>query len=202
MRSLAQKILKARVQRTFVQEVSSRSAAETVAQSSVLTVRKCPPQRFDFHTTTAVEFPVRRRRRGAKHLDKPDDSQGGSNENPLQHPPVKDTAQFCEASLALLEKLEKALEPMKAQNGTFIIERSRGDIGEIMTIDLGPKKGTYRIETSEEEHLFEYTSPISGKLLYILSAVTGEWVGIEDGHQFEGLLVRDLIRQCKGLPKL
>jgi hypothetical protein len=132
----------------------------------------------------------------------PESSEDGAYDNPLQHNPVVDTTQFCEAGGELLTKLENALEPMKAMNDTFVVERSQGEMGEVLTIDLGPKEGCYRIEMSEAEHVFEYTSPISGKLLYILSASTGEWVGSEDGHIFEGLIVRDLIRQCQGLPKL
>lgn len=128
------------------------------------------------------------------------DGKGGRS--PLKHDAVEDTVQFQQSIKDLFDKLEKSLEPMKAQNDFFVVERSIGDLGEILTIDLGPKEGKYRIEASEEEHIFEYSSPISGKILYILSSSTGEWVGIQDGHLFEGILVRDLIRQCRGLPKL
>lgn len=145
-------------------------------------------------------MPVRRRRR-TRLTDKEETSDGPA-ENPLKHEPVTDTLAFCQEASALLTKLQKALEPMKAQNDIFIVKRVDGDIGEILTIDLGPKEGSYRIEISEMEHMFEYTSPISGKVLYVLSNETKEWVGIEDGHLFEGLLVRDLIRQCRGLPNL
>lgn len=35
-----------------------------------------------------------------------------------------------------------------------------------------------------------------------LSSVTNKWVSIEDGHAFEGILVRDLLRSdAIGLPK-
>ncbi|CAJ1905236.1 unnamed protein product [Cylindrotheca closterium] len=154
-----------------------------------------------FHSTDPVWMPVRRRRR-ARQTENEEKSEGQPAENPLKHVPMTDTLAFCHEASALLTKLQKALEPMKAQNDTFIVTRVDGDIGEIMTIDLGPKDGSYRIEISEMEHMFEYTSPISGKVLYVLSDETKEWVGIEDGHSFEGLLVRDLIRQCRGLPDL
>eukprot|EP00526_Cylindrotheca_closterium_P024646 CAMPEP_0113621888 /NCGR_PEP_ID=MMETSP0017_2-20120614/11201_1 /TAXON_ID=2856 /ORGANISM="Cylindrotheca closterium" /LENGTH=154 /DNA_ID=CAMNT_0000531675 /DNA_START=117 /DNA_END=578 /DNA_ORIENTATION=+ /assembly_acc=CAM_ASM_000147 len=144
-----------------------------------------------FHSTDPVWMPVRRRRR-ARQTEKEEKSEGPA-ENPLKHEPVTDSLAFCQEASALLTKLQTALEPMKAQNDTFIVKRVDGDIGEILTIDLGPKEGSYRIEISELEHIFEYTSPISGKVLYVLSNETKEWVGIEDGHSFEGLLVRDLI---------
>ena len=91
---------------------------------------------------------------------------------------------------------------MKEKNEIFVVERVRAEIGDSLSIDLGPKDGSYKIEVNEEGHLIQYSSPISGSIGYVLSASTGEWVGMEDGHSFEGLLVRDLIRQCQGLPDL
>lgn len=161
-----------------------------------------------FHSTPPAELAVRRRRRpSTRHgsdLNDKDDSSDGADvpKNPLQHSPITDDVQFVQAASALFDKLEVALAPMQPLNETFIIGRSFGDLGEVFSIDLGPKNGKYRIEMSLEEHMFEYTSPVSGKFLYVLSEDTGEWVGIDDGHLFEGMIVRDLIRQCQGLPKL
>jgi frataxin-like iron-binding protein CyaY len=119
------------------------------------------------------------------------------------HSPVSDTYEFNQAATRLLDKIEQAVEPMKAYNEVFYTKRSDGEIGEMFTIDLGPKVGIYQMEVSLEECVFEYSSPISGKLLYCLSSATGEWVNTDDGHQFEGILVRDLLRSnCIGLPKL
>lgn len=166
------------------------------------------PQRMAYHSSPTVEFPVRRRRRpvqrgGGEGTSGDEDGDGGStNNSPLKHNAVDDDVEFVQAASALLDKLEKAMEPMKRQNEIFQVERFFGDLGEVLTIDLGPKEGKYRVEMSLDDHLFEYTSPISGKILYVFSADTSEWVGIEDGHSFEGLLVRDLIRQCQGLPNL
>ncbi|KAL3901601.1 MAG: hypothetical protein SGARI_006043 [Bacillariaceae sp.] len=99
---------------------------------------------------------------------------------------------------------------MKDKNDIFIVKRWEGELGPILTLELGPSLGTYQIEFSLEEEVFEYSSPISGKLLYILNlqqqqkrkSTNTEWVGLEDGHAFEGIFVRDLIRQCQGLPDL
>lgn len=162
------------------------------------------PQRSAFHSTPTVDFAVRRRKRPANRggASNNDDENSEDRKSPLSHEPVDDDVEFVQGASALLDKLQIALEPMKPLNDTFEVERFFGDMGEVLTINLGPKEGKYRIEMSLEDHMFEYTSPISGKVLYILSAETGEWVGIEDGHSFEGLLVRDLNRQCQGLPKL
>ena len=162
-----------------------------------------------FHSSATSMLPVRRRRRkGAARKIEADESSSeesddGTTTLERMHAPVTDPLEFGRASLGLLEKIERAVEKMKAYNKTFVTKRSRGKIGEMFTIDLGPKAGLYQIETSVDEQVFEYTSPISGKLLYCLSSTTGEWVNTDDGHRFEGIFVRDLLRSnCIGLPDL
>eukprot|EP00934_Nitzschia_sp_Nitz4_P006204 Nitzschia sp. Nitz4//scaffold102_size76354//12801//13427//NITZ4_005626-RA/size76354-processed-gene-0.110-mRNA-1//-1//CDS//3329532231//6194//frame0 len=165
------------------------------------------PTQAAFHSTPELQLPVRRRRKKTSNHgsdnntdDTTDQESGGPNS--LQHVAVTDDVGFVQGASALLDKLEAALAPMKPLNEFFVVERFFGDAGEVLTIDLGPKEGKYRIDMSLDEHMFEFSSPVSGKFLYILSAETGEWVGADDGHLFEGLLVRDLIRQCQGLPNL
>eukprot|EP00339_Tiarina_fusa_P015540 CAMPEP_0117074400 /NCGR_PEP_ID=MMETSP0472-20121206/52417_1 /TAXON_ID=693140 ORGANISM="Tiarina fusus, Strain LIS" /NCGR_SAMPLE_ID=MMETSP0472 /ASSEMBLY_ACC=CAM_ASM_000603 /LENGTH=207 /DNA_ID=CAMNT_0004799405 /DNA_START=83 /DNA_END=706 /DNA_ORIENTATION=- len=187
--------------------ISTSSASKAVQRGATFVVARfsedLPQQVSYYHSTTRTEFPVRRRRRPShRNQDDSVNAEETHYESPLRHSPVVDTDEFLRAADELLTRIEGALEPMKAQNETFILERSRGDLGEVITLDLGAKLGNYRIEISEEDHIFEYSSPISGKILYVLSAATGEWVGQEDGHNFEGLLVRDLIRYCRGMPKL
>ena len=171
--------------------------------------------RHIFHSSSYSEFrsspellmPVRRRRRGTARKVEPreDDSEENDGTTTLErlHAPVTDQAIFDQESCRLLDKIEKAMEPMKVCNEIFITKREDGERGEIYTIDLGAAIGIYQVEISQDEHVFEYSSPVSGKLLYCLSSATGEWVNIDDGHQFEGILVRDLLRSnCIGLPKL
>jgi hypothetical protein len=149
-----------------------------------------------FHHSSPVLFPVRRRRRGAVTTKRTEEDNDGDDDaemspgggNTLRHTPVTDTVKFRMAAKNLFDKLEIALEPMKKKNEIFIITREEGDLGEIFKIDVGPKEGFYQIEVSEDEHVFEYSSPISGKILYCLSASTGEWVGVDDGNAFEGIL--------------
>ena len=205
-----------------------------------------PPlhHRSSFHSSTAVEFPVRRRKRAggsglgsknntnttsgingggvasnksspqhsqpqeqdARQSEGTTDGENTSSETvasvPMQHPPIQDTQIFRHAASALLDKLETALHPMKSKNEVFVISREDGDIGEIFKLDLGPSIGHYLIEISEDECVMQYSSPISGQILYFLSGSTNEWIAVDDGHSFEGIFVRDLIRQCQGLPNL
>jgi frataxin-like iron-binding protein CyaY len=168
----------------------------------------------NYHSSTQTLLAVRRRRRGAKQIEKVaaeklstdnDENDDTSTSSTLQrlHDPISNSKEFCQAASELLDKLEVALEPMKSKNDFFVTERSKGDLGEIYKIDLGPTKGLYTIEISETEHVFEYGSPVSGTYIYCKSSITGQWINISDGHHFEGMLVRDLIRSdCLGLPKL
>jgi frataxin-like iron-binding protein CyaY len=167
-----------------------------------------------YHSSAQTLLAVRRRRRGAKQiiaksvaekLSTSDDDDENDETSTLQrlHNPISNSKEFYQAASELLDKLEVALEPMKSINDFFITERSKGDLGEIYKIDLGPTKGLYTIEISETEHVFEYGSPVSGTYIYCKSSITGQWINISDGHHFEGMLVRDLIRSdCLGLPKL
>eukprot|EP00535_Pseudo-nitzschia_heimii_P008543 CAMPEP_0197175910 /NCGR_PEP_ID=MMETSP1423-20130617/1999_1 /TAXON_ID=476441 /ORGANISM="Pseudo-nitzschia heimii, Strain UNC1101" /LENGTH=154 /DNA_ID=CAMNT_0042625175 /DNA_START=298 /DNA_END=762 /DNA_ORIENTATION=+ len=154
-------------------------------------------------------MPVRRRRRGTtRKIDSGAEETNSEESDSIStleriHSPVRYSSEFSKAASLLLDKIEKAVEPMKLYNAVFITKRADGDLGEIFTIDLGPKIGLYQMEVSQEEYVFEYSSPVSGKLLYCLSSTTGEWVNVDDGHQFEGILVRDLLRSnCIGLPDL
>lgn len=135
-------------------------------------------------------------------MDKHVSSSEESYANPLKHVAVVESEVFRREADALLTKIERALQPMKEKNEIFVVTRRWEDLGPTLSIDLSPKDGSYIVEVNEEEHLLQFSSPISGSQLYILSQRTGEWVGAEDGHLFEGLLVRDLIRQCQGLPDL
>jgi frataxin-like iron-binding protein CyaY len=155
-----------------------------------------------FHSSPKLKLAERRRRRGDRSRDSPTSDTEELLDNPLRHDPVTDVEDFSAAAIVLLAKLEKALVPMKAKNDVFVVTLKREELGDTLSIDLTPKDGSYMIEINEEEQLLSYTSPISGTHLYILSAKTREWVGAQDGHAFEGLLVRDLIRQCQGLPDL
>ena len=197
-RTLRSKAMRATHTLTRVAVATSRSPSHPINNAGGVSLS----QKVDFHGTPAPAFSTKRRRPRTNRRGRDNNLNDGSSESPLKHDPIDDVMVFKEASTALLTKIENAVLPMVHVNDVFVVRRLRGELGEILTIDLSPKEGSYRLEVMESECLFQFTSPISGKVLYVLSAETGEWVGLEDGHLFEGLLVRDLIRQCRGLPKL
>jgi len=144
---------------------------------------------------------VRRRRGAAVSVQR----QSGEDEDRLvRHVAVKDPDIFRQEADKLLTKLEAALRPMKKHNDVFNITltpRNNFSNGSL-TLELKPEDGMYRIEVNDEATMVHMTSAISGHYNYVLSASTGEWVDEKDGHSMEGMLVRDLIRQCNGLPDL
>ena len=96
-----------------------------------------------------------------------------------------------------LQKAERALHPMKSCNEVFELTSS----SEKLSLKLSPAEGNYAMQVDEINFEILLQTPISGRFSYVLCAEKGEWVGSEDGHSLEGLLVRDLIRQCNGYPK-
>lgn len=74
--------------------------------------------------------------------------------------------------------------------------------GDYLMIDLGPVNGQYTIEVDIDLRMIRFQSPLSGAIPYFFDNGKSEWRSIHDGHNFVGMLVRDLIRQIKGVPKL
>jgi Frataxin-like domain len=114
------------------------------------------------------------------------------------HSPVTDPVEFEKARLATLEKLHTAIKPMQSINDPFDVVRTIDSL----TIQVEPSFGRYEVEIDDEQQILVFRSPISGAHTYFLSNQTQEWIDTIDLHSFEGLFVRDLIRHCKGVPKL
>lgn len=115
---------------------------------------------------------------------------------------VKDKSKFLDASHAFLIKAAAALEPMKAYNDVFNIQISTNERGEVLTLSLKPSDGQYVLQVDNELLTLSLHSPMSGTYTYVLCKNTNAFVGMEDGHSLEGMIVRDLIRQSSvlGLP--
>ncbi len=113
---------------------------------------------------------------------------------------VKDKSKFLDASHAFLIKAAGALEPMKAYNDVFNIQISTNERGEVLTLSLKPSDGQYVLQVDNELLTLSLLSPMSGSYTYVLCKNTNVFVGMEDGHSLEGMIVRDLIRHCQGLP--
>ena len=85
---------------------------------------------------------------------------------------------------------------MKKHNDVFLVERH----AEFLKLTVA--EGEYRFEVDESSCTITMQSPVSGKFIYYLNESSGDWVSVQDGHIMEGMFVRDLIRQCNGVPKL
>lgn len=157
-------------------------------------------------TTTSVTTSCSATTEGNRPTDDAEYDPGTDSGGTLErlHSPISDPAIFSSFVNDLIDLLEEKLEPMKEKNEYFKTKLGNDEeTGRpLYTIDLGPVEGTYTIEISYEECVFEYSSPISGKILYCLGSLHNEWISISDGHKFVGTLVRDLLRSnCIGLPK-
>ena len=210
---MASRLLIKRHSLVRVAESISRTRRPLLARTTPATWTCHYPTAFFFHSSPPSGLPVRRRRKRRHDVvvakPKQDDDEGSDDDDTsddrqalgLRHQPVTDPAAFATAAQALLVKVQAALEPMKAFNEEFILTRGSEEMGDFLLLDLGPVLGQYTIQIDLEQHLLLFRSPISGQVVYILSESTGGWCGEQDGHSFEGLLVRDLIRQCNGVPK-
>ena len=114
---------------------------------------------------------------------------------------VRNKELFLDASNAFLTKAAAALEPMKAHNDIFNIQRSTNDQGEVLKIILKPSEGQYVLQVDNDLRTLNLMSPISGNYTYVLCKQTHEFIDMEDNHSLVGMLVRDLIRHCNGLPQ-
>jgi hypothetical protein len=126
---------------------------------------------------------------------------------------VTDKIVFEVESKKQVQKLIKSLRPLELINDPFIVTESyTPDIGPLIEIDLGPLYGKYSIQFDIISKLqLQFISPISGHYIYSCyvdsssdstSSTTSDWCSIIDGHNFEGMLVRDLIKQIQGVPNL
>jgi frataxin-like iron-binding protein CyaY len=134
---------------------------------------------------------------------------------------VRDThaslADFEPNARLFLDKINAAMQPLIPINENMIVTRGEehpelsGDdeeldesivYGPFLLIDLGPVHGQYTLTADTLQGVLLFQSPISGQRHYRMHATSGEWCCVQDGHNLEGLLVRDLIRQIQGVPNL
>jgi len=152
-------------------------------------------------------FSSRRRRRGGgssepvDHQVKDEQLQESSTSRPDSEGIIKDQDIFLQASSSFLHYTMKALEPMKAHNEVFNIKLSSNQQGQRLTVSLKPSEGQYILQVDDELCTLTLISPMSGNYTYVLCAYTGNFIGMHDGHSCQGMLVRDMIRHCYGMPK-
>lgn len=150
-----------------------------------------------YHSSSWLNAQRRRRRGGAS----PAVPVEGDEPHAARPVPVKDAAKFLAASGKELDRIEAAIEPMKACNDVFDVIRSKTEEGEKLSIRLKGGDGTYVIQVDERNCTMNLTSPMSGAYTYVLCRKSGDWLGMDDAHIMEGMLTRDLIRQCNGVPR-
>lgn len=149
-------------------------------------------------STTSSNSSRRRRRKSAATGNGVDASSVPSESSSTA---VHDPKVFASAANSFLNKVQDAMEPMKAHNEVFDIVRSQNEDGENLTIRLKPSEGQYVFQVYNDMTRLTMVSPMSGSFTYVLCSQTGQFVGMDDGHICEGMLVRDLIRHCNGLPQ-
>ena len=182
-------------------------------------------RRCDFHSSAIMSFPIRRRRKVRNSLISPptttneDDSDDGSSSQTARSGSssdrIVDFDLFENESDKLLDKLYNAILPMKSKNDIFILERGHDrTAGPNVKVDLGPIIGTHYIDVNYSRFVVVYTSPVSGQFTYGLVKEENDskkkdegtsefrWREVSDGHQLEGMVVRDLLKTANGCPKL
>jgi hypothetical protein len=126
--------------------------------------------------------------------------------------------QFQSIAYDLLDKVESSLRKLLDCNDGLEIKRHppssttvdtddsesfrqhQGQLSIIVPSIGGPYDGgTYLLTIHSDENTISLQC-LSGNFTYIYNTGTGEWVGQEDGHSLLGILTRDWIRQCHGVP--
>ena len=158
-------------------------------------------QEFHFHS---YDHDCQRRRfsSGRRRRRKRENVDDSSSEDDDGRGQVKkmDRDWFVSVAKDSLIEVERALEPMVAVNDVFVIKKGSNELGESLQIILSPHIGTYQIQIDEVSQIMTLTSPQSGMYTYMYDAHTNEWIGVNDGHSFKGMITRDLIQQCHGIP--
>ena len=131
-------------------------------------------------------------------------------------------------STTRLSEIAEAIEPILTLNPGYRIDRLAPDH---LEITCGDAHGIYTIKTDHTLHCLGVQSPVSGDdaismhfsthpvslqwssyVAYICTPTSGLnryaydpveeiWVGVHDGHDLRGLITRDFLRHCIGLPQ-
>jgi len=159
--------------------------------------------------------------------DTPDSPvENNSFASPARHSADLSPEEFLAVSTRLLDRVQSAITQLKDCNdGLEVIRYPPSDLAgpnkhgmshmaEQLSIQIKPSEdlfwggGTYllsvhldRVNSANKRGGFvTLRSPLSGTYTYTWKASTKEWVGDEDGHSLLGMLTRDWIRQCAGVP--
>mmetsp|Transcript_18622 Transcript_18622/g.64110 ORF Transcript_18622/g.64110 Transcript_18622/m.64110 type:complete len:86 (-) Transcript_18622:20-277(-) len=83
------------------------------------------------------------------------------------------------------------------------IEYETVDADEFTHINFGKGRGILRLHCDVERNVLEVWSPVTGPLWYSHDREFDKWTCIKDGHDLDGILVRDFLRSgLIGLPNI
>lgn len=102
---------------------------------------------------------------------------------------------FAEVSDICISDIYDAVKGLQSVNDPFeiIIEPRE------LSIDIGDD-GMFVFTFKYKNELMQMNSPISGLLEYKYDRYQKLWVNTKDGHDFRGIVTRDLLRLCAGCP--
>lgn len=96
----------------------------------------------------------------------------------------------------MIDNVEIAIKPILPLNPTYQMTRSNP---EELVLNVGAK-GSYIFKIDRDMMLLTVQTPISGVHQYDFEVNDGQWLSVIDGHDMRGLVTRDLLRHCTGLP--
>lgn len=103
---------------------------------------------------------------------------------------------FAALSTEFLDRVQSAMKPLYPPlNEEFQVKRDAND--EIL-IRTNSKEFGVKVLPLKQQIVF--SSPVSGLHTYQWNASTKRWEDEADSHDIEGLLTRDLMRNCAGMP--
>lgn len=96
----------------------------------------------------------------------------------------------------MLKAIEKAVTPLQTQNPGFEVQH--GAEGELVIVT---QRGRHTVSVDGGRQLLVLQSYFSGFHKYAFAAEDGTWLSVKDGHDMRGLITRDLMRHCAGVPE-
>lgn len=106
-----------------------------------------------------------------------------------------DFKKFCERELTVIEK---ALSPLLKSNPGY--EISRPAPGQLKVF-VGDSRGMYSFTADHPLGCLAVISPVSGIHKYGYDQEQDAWVSLDDRHDLRGIITRDFLRHCIGLPQ-
>jgi len=153
-----------------------------------------------------------------------------SSSSSVGRSPALSSEQYLSVANSLLDRVESAVTELKDCNDGLEITRYPPTSSDSSSVSMGDNEEEYRhhggrlsihvvssgdlywgggtywltVLLDDADNISGGTiilrSPLSGSFTYVYNASSGEWVGSEDGHSLLGMLTRDWIRQCRGVP--